>query len=94
MTIEEQIAALHAKAEPLRLLPDEEAEALGLPGLVNQINALRAKQATEAHAEYVAEALSALDQAQAEQAEAEFSQVAGELAPKRRGRPPKNQEAN
>ncbi|MFY8019427.1 MAG: hypothetical protein ACOVN9_15010 [Inhella sp.] len=42
MTIEEQIAELLAKAAPLRLLPDDEAEEKGLPGIVEQINALRA----------------------------------------------------
>lgn len=45
MTIEDQIAALLAQAEPLRALPDEEAEAAGLPALVDRINALRAFQA-------------------------------------------------
>lgn len=44
MTLEDQIAALLAKAEPLRALPDEEAEAAGLPKIVDAINALRAKQ--------------------------------------------------
>jgi hypothetical protein len=42
MTIEEQIAELLAKAAPLRLLPDDQAEEKGLPGIVGQINALRA----------------------------------------------------
>lgn len=42
MTLEDQIAALLAQAEPLRALPDEEAEAAGLPALVDRINALRA----------------------------------------------------
>lgn len=45
MTIEDQIAELLAQAEPLRVLPDDEAEAAGLPALVNQVNALRARQA-------------------------------------------------
>lgn len=45
MTIEDQIQALLAKAEPLRCLPDLEGEQMGLPALVDQINALRAKQA-------------------------------------------------
>ena len=40
MTIEDQIAALLAEAEPLRLLPDDEAESMGLPGIVEMINAL------------------------------------------------------
>lgn len=41
MTIQEQIDALLAEAAPLRLLPDDEAEAKGLPALVDRINALR-----------------------------------------------------
>lgn len=45
MTIEEQIAALLAKAEPLRALPAEDAEAAGLGKLVEQVNRLRAHQA-------------------------------------------------
>lgn len=45
MTIEDQITALIAQAEPLRLLPDAEGESMGLPGIVEQINALRAEQA-------------------------------------------------
>jgi hypothetical protein len=45
MTLEDQIAALLAQAEPLRAVPDEEAEAAGLPALVDGINALRARQA-------------------------------------------------
>ena len=44
MTIEDQIAALLAEAEPLRLLPDDEAESMGLPGIVEMINALRMVQ--------------------------------------------------
>lgn len=45
MTTEEQISGLLAQAEPLRSLPDEEAEAMGLPAIVDAINALRAKMA-------------------------------------------------
>lgn len=45
MTLEDQIAELLAKAAPLRALPDDEAEAAGLPALVDAINALRARQA-------------------------------------------------
>jgi len=45
MTIDEQIAALLAQAEPLRALPAEEGEAAGLGKLVDQINQLRARQA-------------------------------------------------
>lgn len=44
MNIEDRIAALVAEAEPLRLLPDDEAESMGLPGIVDMINALRAEQ--------------------------------------------------
>ena len=50
MTIENQIAALLAQAEPLRLLPDAEGESMGLPGVVEQINALRAEQTNTAKA--------------------------------------------
>lgn len=46
MTIEQQISALLAQAEQLRLLPDDEAESMGLPGIVDMINALRAEQAS------------------------------------------------
>lgn len=46
MTIEDQIAALIAEAEPLRLLPDVEAESMGLPGIVDKINALRMVQSS------------------------------------------------
>ena len=45
MTLEDQIAALVAQAEPLRALPDDEAEARGLPALVEKINWLRECQA-------------------------------------------------
>lgn len=45
MSIEDQIQALIAQADPLRLLPADEAESMGLPGIVEQINALRAEQA-------------------------------------------------
>jgi hypothetical protein len=46
--IEDQIAELLAQAEPLRALPDLEAEKQGLPALVDRINALRAVQALDA----------------------------------------------
>lgn len=45
MTLDEQITALLQEAKPLRGLPDDEAEARGLPALVGRINALRALQA-------------------------------------------------
>lgn len=45
MSIEKTIAALLDKAAPLRLLPDDEAEAAGLQGIILEINSLRAKQA-------------------------------------------------
>ncbi len=41
MTTEDRIAELLAQAAPLRALPDDEAEAKGLPALVNEINRLR-----------------------------------------------------
>ena len=41
------IAALLDQAAPLRLLHDEDAEAAGLPGIVNEINALRAAMAVQ-----------------------------------------------
>ena len=44
MTIDEQITALLAQAEPLRALPAEDGEAAGLGKLVDQINRLRARQ--------------------------------------------------
>jgi hypothetical protein len=47
MNIEDQIADLLAEAAPLRLLPDDEAEAKGLPALVDKINCLRAKQSRD-----------------------------------------------
>ena len=56
MTIQEQIDALLAKAAPLRLLPDDEAEAAHLPQIVESINELRARQArgvTEAAPYYI-----------------------------------------
>jgi hypothetical protein len=81
MTLEDQITALLAEAEPLRLLPDEEAEARGLPALVERINLLRGMQLTQGAAavqqaldEHIA-VIAAMDEAQP--------------LPKRRGRPPK-----
>lgn len=47
MTLQDQIDALLAEAAPLRLLPDDEAEAKGLPALVETINRLRARQARD-----------------------------------------------
>lgn len=47
MNLEQQIAELLAAAEPLRSLPADEAEARGLPAIVDSINALRAMQARE-----------------------------------------------
>ena len=45
MSIEKQIEALLAKAEPLRCLPEDEPAKAHLGVLVDQINALRAQQA-------------------------------------------------
>ena len=50
MTLEDEIMALLAKAEPLRCLPDDEPAKRPLTAMVDQINALRAKQAGQAHA--------------------------------------------
>lgn len=47
MTLEEQITELLAQAEHLRGFPDDEAEAKGLPRIVDQINVLRAEQARD-----------------------------------------------
>lgn len=41
MTKDDKIAELMAKAEPLRALPDDEAEIAGLRQIVDAINALR-----------------------------------------------------
>lgn len=77
MNLEDQIAALLAEAEPLRCLPDEEAEAKGLPALVERINALREAQSRQISTPYgPAAPLDAL-------------LAAEDAAPKRRGRPPK-----
>lgn len=45
MTIEDQITALLAQAEPLRCLPDDEPAKAPLAGMVDEINRLRALQA-------------------------------------------------
>jgi hypothetical protein len=81
MTLEAQITALLEEAAPLRCLPDEEAEAAGLPALVERINALRARAA--GHAAALGEAQDALAEAEADAVMAEVN------PPKRRGRPPK-----
>jgi hypothetical protein len=47
MTHQDEIDALLTEAAPLRLLPDDEAEAKGLPALVDKINRLRAKQSRD-----------------------------------------------
>lgn len=45
MTIEERIAALLARAEPLRALPDDDPAKAPLTRIVDDINRLRALQA-------------------------------------------------
>ena len=55
MTIQDQIAALLAEAEPLRLLDEREAESQGLGRIVDKINALRALEATEKHDAFIAD---------------------------------------
>ncbi len=89
MNTEDQITGLLAKAEPLRCLPDDEAELLGLPRLVDQINALRALQAVEPqHNELVVQQHKMALEAEGRGRELrEFSEAVD--APKRRGRPPK-----
>jgi hypothetical protein len=48
MTLEEQIAALLAEAEPLRGLSEDDPRSAKLGGLVDAINTLRALQAKDA----------------------------------------------
>lgn len=45
MTIEDQIAALLAQADPLRGLDDDDGAKIPLAGIVDEINRLRAMQA-------------------------------------------------
>jgi hypothetical protein len=105
MTLEDQILALCAEAEPLRCLPDEEAEARGLPKLVERINLLRGMQMTQRadnaiNAQFLlmdAEAngrLSELDAARESLFKGAVNAPAMRAevlinSPKRRGRPPK-----
>lgn len=81
MTLEAQITALLAEAEPLRCLPDEEAEAKGLPAIVDKINTLRALQAN---------GVDVLDVAREVVVEALAEDIEAQLAPKKRGRPRKD----
>lgn len=76
MTLQAKIDALLAKAEPLRALDPEEAEAAGLPLLVDAINNLRELQAMGREV---------LDEAIAESHEAEFEAVADSVNPPKRG---------
>lgn len=96
MTIENQIAELIAQAEPLRALPDVEAEAKGLPAIVDRINELRAVQNDYALRDRINGALAELEarQATVEGAdalhEAEQAVAAAEApARKKPGRKPK-----
>lgn len=74
MNIEDKIQALLAEAEPLRSLPDEEQESMGLPGIVDLINALRDEQA----------------KMQQTESEDEFAKIVQEVSAKRGpGRPRK-----
>ena len=51
MSIENEITALLFKAEPLRLLPDDEPSELGkIVDRINELRALQAKGATKAQA--------------------------------------------
>jgi len=88
MTLEDQIAALLAEAEPLRCLPDEEAEAKGLPALVDRINALRVLQGERAAFMASVASLELTEEREQEIA----AQVQRTQEAKRRGRPPKAKE--
>lgn len=55
MDIEARIQALIDEAAPLRALPDEEGEKLGLNRIILQINALRAEQANSKHDQFLAD---------------------------------------
>ncbi len=88
MTIETKIAELIAQAEPLRALPDLEAEAKGLGDIVNRINALRAEQSSQP----AVTAPAAVEGADALQTLTEIDAQIGEVAPparKKPGRKPK-----
>ena len=74
MTLQDKIDALLAKAEPLRVLTAEDAEAAGLPLLVEAINNLRELQSMGREA---------LDDAIAAAHEAEFAATADSVNPKR-----------
>lgn len=89
MTIEDQITALLAEAEPLRLLPDEEAEAKGLPGIVDKINALRAEQAGSGNVRPVEIAPHIDDSQKAVELRAEIAKQPDPLPVRRPGRPRK-----
>ena len=93
MTIEDQIAALIAEAAPLRLLPDEQAEAKGLPRIVDAINALRAAQAGgQADADVIApdhKLFLSYDEAGIEADKATFEAEREEAKKRRPGRPRK-----
>lgn len=53
MTVSERIEALVAQADALRPLHDDDVEKLPLAGLIDQINELRAVQATPGYVEAV-----------------------------------------
>ena len=76
MTLQAKIDALVAQAAELRLLPEDEAEAKGLPTLVDAINNLRELQAMGREA---------LEEAQAAAHEAEFAETAESVNPPKRG---------
>lgn len=79
MTLEDQIAALLAEAEPLRCLDDDDPKKEALGPLVDRINALRAMESAYAAGQYrVVEELGDAPQEIQE--------------PKRRGRPPKSKQ--
>jgi hypothetical protein len=73
LTLEAQITALLAEAEPLRGLDDDDPAKRPLAKMVERINSLRAQQAL---------------MPQVDGAEAWFAAELALLQPKRRGRPP------
>lgn len=79
MSIESQIQELLDELAPLRALPEDEAEAAGLPQLIERVNALRAVQALAKQG--IGETIDAIH-------DAEVVAIADSVSP-RRGRPPK-----
>lgn len=88
MTLDDEISALLARAEPLRCLPDLEAERMGLGKLVEQINALRAKQAASKHAEFLSSVARSVEPGSSGLVAADLPTEAEAPAKRKPGRPP------